>query len=90
MSLVGGQETPGRSRGQLGSSNSQQGLPWWLSGKESACSAGDAGDAGPIPGLGRLPAGGNGNPFQDSSSKIPWTDESGRLQFKGLKRVRHN
>ena len=41
--------TPGRSRGQSGSSNRQQGLPWWLSGKESACSAGDAGDAGPKP-----------------------------------------
>ena len=31
------------------------GLPWWLSGKEPACSAGDAGDAGLIPGLGRAP-----------------------------------
>ena len=28
------------------------GLPWWLSGKESAC---DAGDLGSIPGLGRFP-----------------------------------
>ena len=26
------------------------GLPWWLSGKESACSAGDVGDMGSIPG----------------------------------------
>ena len=26
------------------------GLPWWLSGKESTCSAGDAGDMGKIPG----------------------------------------
>ena len=25
-----------------------QGLPWWLSGKESACSAGDTGDMGSI------------------------------------------
>ena len=46
--------------------------------------------AGSIPGLGRLPGGGNGNPFQDSSSKIPWTDEPGRLQFKGSQRVRHD
>ena len=29
-----------------------EGLPWWLSGKESAC---DAGDLGSIPGLGRFP-----------------------------------
>ena len=28
------------------------GLPWWLSGKESAC---DAGNLGSIPGLGRFP-----------------------------------
>ena len=26
------------------------GLPWWLSGKESACNAGDTGDAGLMPG----------------------------------------
>ena len=40
------------------------GLPWWLSCKESACNAGDAGDAGSIPGLGRPPGGGNGNLLQ--------------------------
>ena len=38
-------------------------LPQWLSGKESA-SAGDEGDVGLIPGLGRSPGVGNGNPFQ--------------------------
>ena len=38
-----------------------KGLPRWLSGKESACSAGDAGS---IPGSGRSPGGGNGNPFK--------------------------
>ena len=40
------------------------GLPWWLSDKESTCSAGDAGS---IPGLGRSPGGGNGNPLQYST-----------------------
>ena len=40
------------------------GLPWWLSGLESACSAGDSGDTGSVPGLGRSPVGGNGNPLQ--------------------------
>ena len=29
------------------------GLPWWLSGKESACNTGAAGISGSIPGLGR-------------------------------------
>ena len=40
--------------------------PQWLSGKESACNAGDTGDAGLIPGLGRAPGKGNGNPLQYS------------------------
>ena len=35
-------------------------LPQWLSGKESACSAGDVGS---IPGLGRFPGGGHGYPL---------------------------
>ena len=39
------------------------GLPWWLSDKESACSAGDVGS---IPGLGRSPGEGKVYPFQYS------------------------
>ena len=35
----------------------------WLSGKESAC---NAGDMGLIPGLGRFPGEGNSNPLQYS------------------------
>ena len=31
-------------------------------GKESACNAGDLGNVGSIPALGRSPGGGNGNP----------------------------
>ena len=42
------------------------GVSWWLSGKESACSAGDIGDMGSIPGLGRSPGEGHGNPLQYS------------------------
>ena len=41
-------------------------LPQWLSGKESACSAGDTGDVGSIPGLGRSSGEGNSNPLQYS------------------------
>ena len=44
-------------------------LPWWLSSKESASTAGDAGGVGSIPGLGRsleeemtIYVGENGNP----------------------------
>ena len=35
-------------------------------GKESACNAGDIGDSGLIPRLGRSPGGGNSNPLQYS------------------------
>ena len=43
---------------------SYSGLPRWLSGKESAC---NAGDVGLIPRSGRSPGEGNGNPLQYSS-----------------------
>ena len=39
------------------------GLPWWFSGKESAC---NAGDPGLIAGLGRFPGEGYGHPLQHS------------------------
>ena len=47
------------------------GLPWWLSGKESACNAGDAGDTGSIPGLGRSPGGEHGSTLQHSCLENP-------------------
>jgi len=40
-------------------------------GKESACSAGDTGDVGLIPGLERAPGGESGNPVQYSYLKNP-------------------
>ena len=42
----------------------------------------DAGDLGLIPGSGRSPGVRNGNPYQYSCRKIPWTEEPGELQFK--------
>ena len=42
------------------------GLPEGTSGKESACQSGDAKDLGLIPGLGRSPGEGDGNPLQYS------------------------
>ena len=41
------------------------------SGKEFACNAGDAGDLGLIPELGRSPGGRNGNPLQYSCLDNP-------------------
>ena len=45
-----------------------KGLPQWLSGKESAC---NAEDMGLIPGSGRSPGGGKGNPLQYSCLESP-------------------
>ena len=42
--------------------------------KNPPASAGDTGDAGSIPGLGRSPRGGNGKHFSILAWKIPWTD----------------
>ena len=63
------------------------GLPPWLSGKASACSAGDVGS---IPGL--------KDPLEEEMAahssilvrKIPWTEELGGLKFMGPQRVGHN
>ena len=46
--------------------NLPYGLPWWLSGKESAYNAGDTRDTSMIPGLRRSPGEGNGYPLQYS------------------------
>ena len=52
------------------------GVSWWLSGKESACSAGDIGDMGLIPGLGRSPGGEHGNPLQFACLENPHRERS--------------
>ena len=56
---------------------------------------GDTGDLGLILRLGRSPRGGNGNHCMASHSrtlawKLPWTEEPGRLQSMGSRRVGHN
>ena len=61
-------------RGLLG----HRGLPWWLSGKESACNAGDLGS---VPGSGRSPGEGNGSPLVENSMDR----EAGRLSPLGHK-----
>ena len=44
------------------------GFPWWLSGKELPC---NTRDSDLIPGLGRSPGGGHGNPLQYSCLENP-------------------
>ena len=64
-------------------------LPRWLSGKESACSAGDAGDLGLIPESGRSPEEERGNPLQYSCLENPMGRGAWRAIAIGH-RVRHN
>ena len=66
------------------------GLSWWLSGKESACSAGDTGNSDLIPGSGRSPRGGNGNPLQYSCLKNSKDRGVWWATAHGLQRVRHD
>ena len=65
------------------------GIPWWLGGSEGKEYACNAGDLSSIPGSGRSPGGGNGNPLRYLAREIPWTEESGGLQSMGWQRVRH-
>ena len=58
--------------------------------KHPPASAGDVSAVGSIPGSGRSPAEGNGNPLQCSCLENPWTEELGGLQSMGSQRVRHD
>ena len=56
------------------------GFPGGSEGKPSTC---NAGDPGLIPGLGRSPAGGQGNPSQSSCLENSRTEEPGGRQCMG-------
>ena len=61
--------------------------PTCSAGKESVCNAGDLGS---IPGLGRSPGGGHGNPLQYSCLGNPMDRGAWGLQSIELQRVRHD
>ena len=69
-------------------------LSWWFSGKEYACSAGDAGDVWES----QVQFLGWENPLKVKMAthssllawRVPWTEEPGGLQSLGLQRVRHD
>ena len=63
------------------------GFPGSSDGKASAYNVGDPGS---MPGSGRSPGEGDGNPFSTLAWKIPWTEDPGRLQSMGLQRVGHH
>ena len=58
--------------------------------KNPPASAGDASDVGSIPGSGRSPGEGNGNPLQCSYLGNLRTEEPGGLQSVGSQRVGHD
>ena len=58
--------------------------------KNLLANAGDIRDVGSIPGSGRSPEGGHGNPLSILAWRIPWTEKSGGIQSIGLQRVRHD
>ena len=65
-------------------------FPWWFNGKESACNAGatqmwvrSLGQEDPLKQEMAID-------FCILAYKIPWTEESGRLQSTGSQRVGHN
>ena len=59
-----------------------KGLPWWLSGKESACNAGEAGS---IPGSPwRSSGGGHGNPLQNSCLGNPMDRRAWQATVHGV------
>ena len=61
------------------------GLPWWLSGKESAC---NAGDMGLIPVSERSPGERKGNPLQCSCLEDPIDREAWLAIVHGVARVK--
>ena len=62
------------------------GFPAGSDAKQSTCSMEDLGS---IPGLGRFPGEGHGDPLQYLAWRIPWTDKPG-LQPMQLQRVRYD
>ena len=66
------------------------GFPSGSLGKEPACNAGDAGDMGSIPGLGRPHGRGHGNPFQHSCLENPMGRGGWQATFHRLQRVGHD
>ena len=69
------------------SSSGMEGFPGGSDSKEFAC---NVGDLGLIPGLGRSPGGGHGNPLQYSSWRIPMDRGAWRDTVHGVTETRLN
>ena len=66
------------------------GLPGGSVGKETAYNAGNARDMGSIPGLGRSPGEGHGNPLQYSCLENPMDRGAWWATMHGSKRAGHD
>ena len=55
--------------------------------KNLPANAGDIREVGSIPGSGKSPGGGHGNPLNILAWRIPWTEEPGGLRSTGSQRV---
>ena len=58
--------------------------------KNLPANAGDSGEMGSIPGLGRSLEEGMATHFSILAWRIPWTEKPGKLQSIGLQRVGHD
>ena len=70
--------------------NDLKGFPGGLNGKEFACNAGATRDEGSIPGSGRYPGEGNGNPLQYSCLENPMDKGAWWATVPGVTKVRYN
>ena len=68
-------------KGDVAGAMKERGFPGGSDGKESACNAGSWGS---IPGLGRPPGEGNGNPLQDSCLQNPVDREAWQPTAHGV------
>ena len=67
-----------------------RGFPCGSHGKEPSCNEGDIRDWGSIPGSGRFPGGGNGNPLQYSCLENPTDRGACRATVPRVTRVGHD
>ena len=67
-----------------------KGLPWWFSGKESACNVGATRNMSWILGWQDPLEEGMATHSSSFAWRVPWTEELGGLQSIGLQRVRYN
>ena len=74
-------------KGVLNFTTKSLGFPHSSVGKESVC---NAGDLSLIPGLGRFPGEGNGNPLQYSCLENPMARGAWQARVHGVARVGHD